>query len=127
MSPDTSKSISGMSINLTRRLTPEEQELEKKQRELSALETELAERELELTTVQAELHAFEREYLRVVGVRYAELDEIEAEIAKYLAFLNPKDSETRKQAEETWAKAQDSKRAASENIRPILNRKAVGR
>ena len=119
MSPDTSKSISGMSINLTRRLTPEEQELEKKQRELSALETELAERELELTTVQAELHAFEREYLRVVGVRYAELDEIEAEIAKYLAFLNPKDSETRKQAEEAWAKAQDSKRAASENITDI--------
>jgi hypothetical protein len=105
-----------MSINLTRRLTPEEQELEKKRRELDALEAELAERELELATLQAELHAFEREYLGVVGIRYAELDQIEAEIAKYLAFLNPKDSETRQQAEEAWTKAQDSKRAASENI-----------
>lgn len=103
-----------MTINLARSLTPEEQELEKKQRELAALEAELAERELDLATLQAELHTFEREYLRVVGVRYAELDEIEAEIARYLAFLNPKDSETRKQAEEAWEKAQDSKQAAGE-------------
>lgn len=103
-----------MTINLARSLTPEEQELENKQRELAALEAELAERELDLATVQAELHTFEREYLRVVGVRYAELDEIEAEIARYLAFLNPKDSKTRKQAEEAWEKAQDSKQAARE-------------
>jgi DnaJ-domain-containing protein 1 len=71
---------------------------------------------LELATAQAELHSFEREYLRVVGVRYAELDEIEAEIAKYLAFLNPLDSTARKQAEQAWAKAQDSKRATDENV-----------
>lgn len=103
-----------MSSNLTRRLTPEEQELEKKRRELVELEAELAERELELATLQAELHTFEREYLRVVGVRYAELDEIEAEIARYLAFLNPKDAEIRQQAEEAWEKAQDSKQAARE-------------
>jgi DnaJ-domain-containing protein 1 len=76
-----------MSSNLTRRLTPEEQELEKKRRELSTRETELAERELELTTLQAELHSFEREYLRVVGSRYTELDRIEAQIAEYMAYL----------------------------------------
>jgi DnaJ-domain-containing protein 1 len=76
-----------MSNNLTRRLTPEEQELEKKQCELSALETQLVERELELATVQAELHAVEGEYLRVVGSRYTELDRIEAQIAEYMAYL----------------------------------------
>jgi DnaJ-domain-containing protein 1 len=76
-----------MSSNLTRRLTPEEQELEKKQCEVSVLETQLAERELELATVQAELHAFEGEYLRVVGSRYTELDRIEAQIAEYMAYL----------------------------------------
>jgi DnaJ-domain-containing protein 1 len=76
-----------MSNNLTRRLTPEEQELEKKRCELSALETQLAERELELATVQAELHAFQGEYLRVVGSRYTELDRIEAQIAEYMAYL----------------------------------------
>ncbi len=41
-----------MSSNLTRRLTPEEQELEKKRRELVALEAELADRELGLATMK---------------------------------------------------------------------------
>ena len=101
---------------IARSKTPEEQELEKKLAELSALEVELTERELELATFQGQLNAFEREYLRVVGIRYARLDEIEAEIAKYLAFLNPNNSTVRKQAEEAWAKAQDTKRAASEDV-----------
>ncbi len=104
-----------MSSNLTRRLTPEEQELEKKQGELSALETDLVQRELDLATLQAELHAFEREYLQVIGVRYAELDEVEAEIAKYSALLNSLDSEARKRAKQAWTKAQDSKQAVNAN------------
>ena len=61
--------------------TPEERELEKKRSELATLEGELAQRELELTTLQSELYAFEARYLRVVGSHYAELDELEAQIA----------------------------------------------
>ena len=41
----------------------------------------LAQRELDLLTLQAELNEFESLYLRLVGVKYAELDEIEARIA----------------------------------------------
>ncbi len=67
--------------------TPEEQELEKKLAELAALETALAGRELDLATNQAELHAFEREYLRIVGSRYTEIDRLEAQIAEYMAYL----------------------------------------
>lgn len=93
--------------------TPEELELENKQAHLAALEAKLAERNVELTTLQASLQAFEREYLGIVGVRYAKLDEIEAEIAKYVAFLNPKDEIARKQAVLAWEKAQTSKRAMS--------------
>lgn len=105
-----------MKSAIARRQTPEEQELDKKLTELAALEMELTQRELDLATLQAELHSFEREYLRVVGIRYAELDEIEAEIAKHLAFLKPNDSTARQQAEHAWAKAQESKRTAYENV-----------
>jgi hypothetical protein len=70
-----------MSTDITRRKTPEVLELEKKHAELAILEAELAQRELELATLQAELRAFEGQYLRIVGSRYAELDEIEAQIA----------------------------------------------
>lgn len=76
-----------MESAITRRQTPEEQELDKKLAELTALEAELAESELDLATLQAELHAFEQEYLRVVGIRYTEFDWLEAQIAEYMAYL----------------------------------------
>ena len=65
--------------------TPEEQELSKKLSELSELEEELAQRELDLATLQAELNIFESNYLSTVGVRLAELDEIEAQVAEIKA------------------------------------------
>lgn len=76
-----------MESALARRQTPEQQELDKKLAELAALETELAQRELDVATTQAELHSFEREYLQVVGIRYTELDRLEAQIAEYMAYL----------------------------------------
>ena len=51
-----------MNADIARRLTPEEQELERKRAELTVLEIELAQRELDLTTLQAELRAFEIRY-----------------------------------------------------------------
>jgi multidrug efflux pump subunit AcrA (membrane-fusion protein) len=72
---------------IIRTLTPEEEELEKKKAELTALEAELAQRELDLTTLQSELHVFEQEYFRVVGIRFTELDRIEAQISEYMAAL----------------------------------------
>jgi hypothetical protein len=60
---------------------PEEQELARKRDEQSTLETELAERELRAANLRAELGAFERRYLHEVGMRYAELDELKAQIA----------------------------------------------
>ena len=76
-----------MDYEIVHKLTPEQEELEKKKVELAALETELAEKELHLATFQAELNAFEKEYMRVIGVRYTELDRIEAQIEEYLALL----------------------------------------
>src|SRR5438105_4662106 len=71
-----------MNANLILSRTAEERELGKRRAELAALETELTQRELDLATLQAELHAFESQYLKIVGSRYAELEEIEARMAE---------------------------------------------
>ncbi|WP_172957474.1 tetratricopeptide repeat protein [Aphanothece sacrum] len=47
--------------------TPEVEELEQKNAELTLIETELIQKELELTTLHAELHTFELDYLQIVG------------------------------------------------------------
>lgn len=101
-----------MSTDLTRKQTPEERELESKRVRLAALEAELAQRELELATLKAELASFEARYLREVGVLYAELDEIAAQIAEALARLNPQDQRAQEQAARARAQAQESAQAA---------------
>ena len=100
---------------VTRRQTPEERELASKVAELTALQGELAQRELELATLEAELRGFEVLYLRIVGSRYATLDDLEARIAEARAALSPQDETTReaaraarKQAEESAHRIQES-------------------
>ncbi|MBS1806815.1 MAG: molecular chaperone DnaJ [Acidobacteria bacterium] len=102
-----------MNTELIRRLTPEERELEKKKAELAVLEAKLAERELDLATLQAELHVFEQRYLRIVGSRYAELDEVKAQIAEARARLNPDDAYAQEEADEARAQADESAHAAA--------------
>lgn len=95
----------------TRCQTPEEQELSKKLSKLDKLLTELTQRELDLVTLQAELRIFEAKYLRDVGVRYAELDEILARIAEAEAIIKPTDKETQEKAEQARAQATESAQA----------------
>ena len=66
--------------SLVMQMTPEEIELEKKRTELSVLEDDLALKELDLTTLQVSLEDLRRRYLRIVGVKLAKLDGIEAQI-----------------------------------------------
>ena len=98
--------------------TPEEQELEKKRAELATLEVELAQRELELTTLQSELRAFEAQYLRVVGVRYVKLDELEAQIAEAQVRLSPQDDKLQEQASQARTQAQESARTIGDRPEP---------
>jgi hypothetical protein len=51
-----------------------------------------------LATLRAELADFESRYLRTVGTLYAELDEIEAQIAEAEARRMPSDSKAQEQA-----------------------------
>lgn len=91
--------------------TPEEQELIRKLSELAELEEKWVQHELDLATLQAELNAFESIYLRIVGVRLAELDEIEAQIAETKARLKPKDNKMQEHAAHARNKAQCSAEA----------------
>jgi len=98
--------------DIKRRKSPEEEELNKKIAELSDLESDLAQRELDLATLHGELRAFEIQYIRIIGTRYAELDEIEAQIAKIQSHLKPNDKHSKKSAEQARTKAQESAYAA---------------
>ncbi len=88
--------------------SPDMRELSVKRAELDSLEVELAQSELELATLRGKLLAFERHYLRIVGVRQAELDEIEAQVWELLVKLRPEDSEAGEQAKQTRTQAQES-------------------
>jgi hypothetical protein len=105
-----------MSGDIVRKLTPEERELNKKRIELTGLETLLAERELDLATLRAELHSFERQYLRVVGVLYAELDAIAAQIAVIYAALDPRDQAAQEKMKEAQNRARTSAQEAEDNL-----------
>ena len=97
--------------------SPEELELDRKRATLAALEIELIERELELSTLEGELAVFEAEYLRVVGRRYAELDELRAGIAEARAARQPHDDATRQTASEARKSADASAAHAGHRAR----------
>src|ERR1700726_3388831 len=96
-------------------LKPEEQELALKREEQTALETELAEPELRSANLRAELGAFERQYLHFVGARYAELDELKAQIAERIAQEQPENENLQVAAREARATSNESKSIAGEH------------
>ena len=102
-----------MAFKIIRTETPEERELVAKKADLAVLETQLAQRELDLATLHGELHAFEQRYLRIVGVKFAEIDQLEAEIAEALSRRSPSDGAARQQAAGARAKATESAQATS--------------
>jgi hypothetical protein len=103
--------------------SPEKRELDKKVAALVDLETELAERELELLTVQGELAAFEGRYLARVGVWYAELDDLAAQIADAKARQDRHNLDRRQAAADARAKAAQSAKGLDEaQLQPHPNR-----
>jgi len=90
-------------------MSPEHDELEEKRRQLESLNEELAQRELDLATLTVELERFGRLYFRIVGARYAELDELDARVAAIRARLEPdmagKAQAAREHAERTRTEA----------------------
>jgi hypothetical protein len=89
-------------------VSPEEEELKLKRRDLAQLEQDLAENELELSTLKGELHLFERRYQVVVGAKYTELDEVKAQILELASRLYPRSDEFRAGAQSARERAQSS-------------------
>ena len=92
-----------MSVQITRRLKPEEEEVLRKREELAAIRTTLAELELELVDLRGQLAAFEGRYLREVGALYAELDDWKARIAELQAHLAPSDAAKVRRRDLVWS------------------------
>lgn len=95
-------------------LAPEEIELNKKRAVLERLKDRLADREEEMTDLRGSLEQFEAQYTMQVGRLYADLDEIEAQIAEEEFKLVPDDEEIKKKAEELRRRAEESARRAEE-------------
>jgi len=89
-------------------LAPEEIELTKKKRVLERLKDKLAFREEAMTELRTELEQFEANYTMQVGRLYAELDEIEAQIAEEEVKLVPDDEVIKKRADELRRRAEES-------------------
>lgn len=100
-------------IQITR---PEDRELETKRSELAALEANLAERELQLASLRAELSSFERKYLAEVGLRYADLDELKAQLAEKIAAENPGDLRLQESARQARARADETRATTATDL-----------
>jgi hypothetical protein len=100
--------------NLKPLVKPEERELARKREEQAAIEGELADRELRAANLRAELGAFERRYLHFVGSRYAELDELNAQVAEQVAKSQPGNERAQHAACEARARASSTKSTAGE-------------
>lgn len=96
------------------RTSPEEEELGRKKAEFAELQRLLSDQELELATLQGELHAFELEYQRVVGLRYAELDELEHRLAAHRVKNDKGNAELEREEQLAGARADSSRRATRE-------------
>jgi len=96
-----------MPDGIVRKLTPEQEELDRKREELASVRVTLAERELELADLRAQLRSFEGLYLRRVGFLYAELDDWDARVAELEASLE-NSSSARERAERARKRASDT-------------------
>lgn len=99
-----------------RSLRPEDAELAKKLEELSGLQSQLADLELQLCNLRLELSEFESLYCAKVGPVYAELDELDAEIAERVAKKNPTDSKAAEAASAARRQADESRKAATDAL-----------
>lgn len=92
-------------------MLPEERELVRLEGEQAELEEQVIQVELALETCKTETAQFQHRYYRAVGRLYAQLDELDAQIAVLQARLNPSDPSAQAYAR---AAEQQARRSAQE-------------
>ncbi len=98
---------------------PEEQELQRLEEEQSRLEEQVTQAELVLETDKAETEQFRHRYYQAVGRLFAELDELDAQIAYEAMLRTPGNAQAQKDAQTTQARAEKSaEEAGLVNARP---------
>jgi hypothetical protein len=98
-----------MTSGVTAFETPEEEHLREQERLLEELTEELATKEAEFATDGVEFARFRQQYLRRFAPLYAEVDRLEAEVARRLAEQEPTPLHTAN-AEKAQARAKESER-----------------
>lgn len=89
-------------------MLPEEQELNRLETEQAELEDRVSSAELALETSKAEITQFQHRYYQAVGWLYAQLDEMDARLAKLRALLAPGDADAQERALAAEQQAQAS-------------------
>ncbi len=93
-------------------MLPEEQELARMEAEQAELEEQVTSAELALETSKTEAAQFQQRYYQAVGRLYAQLDELDAQIAKAQMELAPNDAALKAHAYAAERRAQRSAQEA---------------
>lgn len=112
-------------MDLVKRATQLDWELGRKRAELARLESDLAERERALAAYQDDLDAFQRRFGHALANHYAELDELEAQIAERAAQLRPDDASKRRKAERLRARVTARHQPAPHTLAEVAGKPAA--
>lgn len=93
-------------------MLPEEQELDRLEREQTTLENAVSAAELDLETTKSELSRFQHRYYISVGYLYAELDNLEARLLGILAAEMPSNEAAKQNAHDAAQRAKCSAQEA---------------
>ncbi len=101
-----------MNTNISKIKTSDEIEYEKLLFDLLQLEEILVNKELELSTLNSTLTFFEARYIKIVGEKFSELDDLVAQLLQILANRNPKNKKSQQSAKEAQQRAHESSQAS---------------
>jgi hypothetical protein len=105
-------------------MLPEEKELARLEAEQAELKEQVTAAELELETIKTETARFQHRYYQAVGRLYAQLDEIDAEIAILRSQQAPDDAPLRTRARAARQQAKESAEeaglAAAQSKPPVI-------